>query len=144
MKHWFLSFCLLLCACGQSPTYHAIDGKRYAQRDFRGHWVLINYWASWCHSCATEIPQFNALYQQHKAIVIGINFDASERDQLAKQSKKFAITYPVLLEDAGKDYGFQGIRGLPTTLVINPQGKLVDVLLGEQTLESLLKAIKDA
>lgn len=146
MRTLCLFLFLLLSACAQQQAeYHDVKGNRYQQQDFQGKWIVINYWAGWCPSCYREVAEFNRLHREmnkSKVMVIGINYDRSEREQLLPLIEKFNIQYPVMLQDVGQSFNVKPISGLPTTVIINPQGQITKVLLGEQTQQSLLGAMQ--
>ncbi|MEM8492067.1 MAG: TlpA disulfide reductase family protein [Pseudomonadota bacterium] len=106
--------------------------------DERGQWTFINYWAEWCAPCIKEIPELNALHAREGYRVLGINFDGETGDKLAAQEQKLGVSFPTVSEDPTARFSVQTPSVLPTTLVVSPNGALVDVLVGPQTQESLL------
>lgn len=121
-----------------------INGNVVQLADYRGKWIVVNYWASWCEPCAKEIPQLNAFYQAHQgrdAIVLGVNYDGLSIVDLKILAKKMAINYPLLTSDPKRIIGIEHVPGLPATYLISPEGKLVKSLFGEQTVTSLEKAM---
>lgn len=138
----------MVSACNKAPVVagevQTLTGNNIKLSDYRGKWIIINYWASWCEPCAKEIPQLNAFYKSHvgkDAIVLGVNYDGLALTKLAELVKKMGIQYPVLTKDPKNLIGVEHIPGLPATYVISPQGKLVQSLYGEQTQLSLEQAI---
>lgn len=120
-----------------------IDGKVIQLADYRGKWLVINYWAAWCGPCAKEIPELNAFYQAHKdhnAVVLGVNYDGLTAGKLHELVKKLNIHYPILATDPKSALGIQHVPGLPATFIVSPEGKLVKTLYGEQSQASLEKA----
>ena len=101
--------------------------------------MVVNYWAQWCTPCIREIPELNALNQHYPLVnVLGVNFDGATGEQLATQVRELKIDFPMLAEDPAADLGLSRPAVLPTTLILNPAGELTEVLVGPQTLESLL------
>lgn len=129
--------CCLLLLGGCSTSEESASGQIEAAR---GNWLAINYWAEWCKPCIKEVPELNALHARDGVSVLGVNFDGETGDSLAAQIEKLAIAFPTLPEDPSTDLGVERPVVLPTTLVINPAGKLVRTLVGPQTLETLLAA----
>lgn len=124
-----------------------IHNKPWRFADYKGKWIIVNYWASWCKPCVTEIPELEAFYQAHKntdAVVVGINYDFVSREETAKLALHYSITYPILPSepDPYVHMGTQPVMVLPTTYIINPEGQVVAQLLGEQSQETLEKAIQ--
>ena len=139
MKPWLLSLVLLLTAC--SPA--APPGNSLPLDELRGQWVVINYWAIWCKPCAEEIPQLNAVDELPGVTVLGVNFDGASGAELAQQLQQLAIRFPTLDIDPAAQLGFARPVVLPTTLVLDPSGKLSETLVGPQTLQSLRMATVD-
>lgn len=137
---------LLLAACTDPPPQ--LPGNLLAsldKGDYQGQWVVINYWAEWCKPCIKEIPELNALDRKYEQVaVLGVNFDAARGDELQAQISQLGIEFPVLLEDPSPALGTQKPQVLPTTLILDPDGKLVASLVGPQDLASLALATGQA
>jgi len=111
----------------------SLDGRQVRLSDFRGKAVLLNFWATWCAPCKIEMPWFIDLQKQYAAQglqVVGVAMDDSGEAAIAKFAKEMAVNYPVLIgkESVGDAYG--GVEFLPTTFVIDRQGKVVDRVFG--------------
>ena len=143
-KYWILlacSLCLLSCTHRSSVSFTTIEGKTITLVPSDHRWVLINYWASWCHPCLQEIPKLNALSKDNttQLLVLGINYDAlplSEQQQFAKAHR---VNYPLLTQDIGAFFKLPPVSVLPTSYLIDPDGKLAATLQGPQALMSLKK-----
>jgi len=108
---------------------------------YKGQWVVINYWAKWCKPCIKEIPELNALDRKYKQVaVLGVNFDAVRGDELQTQISQLGIEFPIILEEPSSVLGTQMPQVLPTTLILDPDGKLVATLVGPQDMASLALA----
>jgi cytochrome c biogenesis protein CcmG, thiol:disulfide interchange protein DsbE len=100
--------------------------------DYRGQWVLVNFWASWCVPCREESPALEDFYRQHRAqqfTVLGIDTRDLTDDGRAFVAK-YGISYPQLRDgdgDAGHDFGTTGV---PESFLVNPQGRLVLIRRG--------------
>lgn len=130
-----------LTACSGKPNAYDSNGKAIYFSHYKGKWIVLNYWASWCTPCAQEIPQLNTFYKQYhqQVAVFGINFDGQDTQV---NIKKMNIHFPTLMENnVGQYFGIQQVSGLPTTYLINPEGKLTKILQGEQTVQSLKQAM---
>ena len=129
---------LTLTACsaktdGDNPP--AVD-------DFRGQWVVVNYWARWCKPCIEEIPELNALNAQHAEVtVLGVNYDGAQGEELAEQVADLNVQFATLPQDPAAQLGISRPVVLPTTLIIGPDGALRQSLKGPQTRETLLEAM---
>lgn len=131
---------LLFALCSHT-AYGFTDARGHAvnMADWRQKWVIINYWASWCDACAKEIPQLNLFYQRHQdtVVLVGVNYDNLSADNLLSVVNALHIRFPVLRTNPAKALGFPDLGVLPTTFVINPEGKIVKQLFGPQTAVGL-------
>lgn len=140
MKNLFLIGLLsLLLGCSESST----PGDELAP--YRGQWLLVNYWAQWCKPCIEEIPELNRIHAELENVaVVGVNYDNAQGDELAAQLEQLGVAFDTLSADPAAQVGTQRPQVLPTTLVLNPEGKLVKTLLGPQTFASLAAATGQA
>ncbi len=136
-------FCLLCVGCGDA-RFNDLQGAEIDFNDLDGQWVVLNYWALWCAPCREEIPELNRLDKENDSIrVMGVDFDGIESDQeLRRQVELLGIEFPVLQQDPAPALGSEKPRVLPTTMIINPQGEVIEVRVGPQTAESLLEQIQ--
>ncbi len=131
-----LSLALTGCTDSVNPTAAYLD-------DLRGQWVVINYWARWCKPCIEEIPELNQLDQLYPQVtVVGVNYDGTTGEELASSVKSFGIEFALLAEDPATILGTARPLGLPTTIILNPQGQINETLVGPQTLASLAQATR--
>jgi thiol-disulfide isomerase/thioredoxin len=125
---------LTLSACSRTSE----PNPATAITDLRGQWLVINYWAQWCKPCIEEIPELNALDHAFDQVsVLGVNFDGDSGDQLSSQIETLGLDFPVLPYDPARELGTSRPVVLPTTLIVDPSGILVQTLVGPQTFESL-------
>jgi thiol-disulfide isomerase/thioredoxin len=113
----------------------AMDGAPFELTAERGHVTIVNFWATWCAPCRTEMPALDAFYRSHHAEgleLIGISEDRSrDRDDVVRVMKSFA--YPAaMLTDASKN-GFGKAKVLPVTYVIDATGVLRLILTPDKT-----------
>lgn len=123
----------LLIACAEKGEAPAL-----ALDDYRGQWVVINYWAQWCKPCIEEIPELNALNEAYDMVtVLGVNYDGATGADLDAQTRSLGVAFPTLKNDPSGQLGIPRPIALPTTLIVSPRGELKETLLGPQTLDSL-------
>ena len=111
-----------------------------------GQWRLVNIWAEWCKPCWKEIPELNQFYAAQKDSdikLLGFNFDELEHEELVVLKEKMSIDFPVLSQWPAV-WTKPDVMGLPATVIIAPDNIIIDVLWGEQTVESLNVAIEKA
>lgn len=139
-----LFVCVLLGGCTPPPEFSDSNGASGRFDDFRGRWLVINYWATWCKPCVEEIPELNHLANRYadRVVVLGVDFDKQQDDALQQAIAKLGINFPVLLSDPSATLGYDFPQVLPTTYLIDPDGKLHQVLKGPQTLSTLAAALK--
>jgi len=117
-----------------------LNGKTHALAEYRGKWVIVNYWATWCPPCQEEIPDLVDFHDRHKdkdAIVIGINFENIGDEQLKNFVDSFLISYPILRSEPLPSTPLGDIPGLPTTYIIAPDGSPVARQVGPVTDKQL-------
>lgn len=127
------------------PTLHVttLDGKTFDLSAQRGKWVIVNYWATWCVPCIKEMPDISHFVATHKNVAaIGLAFEDSEPADIKAFLLKHPVVYPVAqvtLDKPVKD--FDEPRGLPTTWLISPDGKVAKHIVGPVTDAALRAAI---
>ena len=124
-----------------APDFSRPDlaGRPLRLADLRGKLVLLNFWASWCSTCMTEMPRFSAWQAAYGASglqVIGISMDDDSSPVLALL-KRHPVGYPVAMGDAalGEQYG--GVLGLPLTYLIGTDGRILARYQGDSDLDAL-------
>lgn len=138
-----LVLALLAAGCGRGDVELA-DGQRVGWSQWDGQWLVINYWAEWCAPCREEIPELNRLHRagaDANVVVLGVNFDGVTGAGMDRLIDLFDIEFPILLADPAPRWNQSRPAILPTTLIIDPEGKLHATLVGPQTYDSLAEAV---
>ncbi len=104
-----------------------LDGKEVKLSDFKGKVVILNFWATWCPPCRREIPSFVWLQKQYGdkgLVIVGVSLDEKGPGVVKPFAAKMGINYPIVMGDpkTAADYG--GIEVVPTTSVIDRNGKI--------------------
>lgn len=102
--------------------------------DYRGDWVLLNFWASWCEPCKAESPEIESWKQRHAddVTVVGINTEDSTR-RATEFVKDYDLTWEMLRDGDGDRRDAFGVYLLPGTFLIDPEGRIAAVLEGNVT-----------
>ncbi len=115
-------------------TLTDLDGKTIDQAAWRGKVVLLNFWATWCGPCRAEIPDLIALQAKYKDQLVVVGLSVDEGKTANADVKKFvvdhAINYPVAIVDGKIEKLFGGVSSIPSTFVLNPDGKMVQRHVG--------------
>ena len=122
-----------------------LQGKTHTLKQYRGKWIVVNYWGVYCGPCLREMPELSLFHDKHKdsdAVVLGINQEEIPAHLLARFADKMKITFPLLKVPFEQETPFGVVTILPTTFVINPQGELVGAQQGPITLHALEDYIK--
>jgi peroxiredoxin len=104
-----------------------LSGKPVKLSGYRGKIVLVNFWATWCGPCRFEIPVFVKLkrqYQKRGFEVIGISMDEGSQEEVAEFARQYEINYPVVIGAFAKLDAFGTIKALPTSFVIDRDGRI--------------------
>lgn len=149
---WLAGLVLMLAASWvQAADFQVTDtdGKSHRLSDYRGKWVLVNYWATWCPPCLEEIPDLIALHakKSNNLVVIGVAMDYKNAKQVTDFAEGLLVDYPIVLGNAQVVSQIGPVQGLPTTYLYNPEGKLVAQQMGlitREAVESYIRAAKPA
>lgn len=116
-----------------------LNGEPLALSEFRGQWVVLNYWATWCAPCRKEIPELSELHQQRKDItVLGIAYEDVDAAMFEEFLQEFFVSYPILVADVYQPpQPFGAPRVLPTTIILDPSGRSVKAFLGPVTRQDI-------
>lgn len=129
-----------------SFTLKDLAGNNVSLSDYKGKVVFVNFWATWCPPCRAEIPHFVELvekYGEDGFAILGISVDdPKDYKKIPDFKERFKINYPILLSDGkvASDYG--GIRSIPTTFVVDRDGKELGKIVGTRSKARFEQIVK--
>lgn len=120
---------------GEEPVVEAppfslpsLSGKKVSLSDYRGKWVFVNFWATWCGPCVIEMPALNTLFHKFKGDrfdMVAISIDDVDIKAVEKFVNDLKVDFTVLYDDKKDVQKAYGIRSVPMTFMINPNGAVV-------------------
>ena len=140
---WILALVLAtLSFAGEDPLVDApqfslttLDGRELTLNDYQGKYLLVNFWATWCGPCKVEMPSLELLYrkfQKRNFAMIAVSNDIFGAQVVEPYIQAQNFTFPVGLDPKLKISNQFGVISLPTTFLIDPQGKIIGVLNGAE------------
>ncbi|WP_078553201.1 thiol-disulfide oxidoreductase ResA [Bacillus alkalicellulosilyticus] len=127
---------------GEEPVNFIVttlDGEQIELRDLRGQGVFLNFWGTYCPPCEKEMPYMESLYEVYKdqgVEIIALNVNEPELT-VQRFVDRLDLTFPIALDKGDKIVRAYGIRPLPTTVLINPDGLVEKVHLGGMTEDQI-------
>ncbi|CCQ90494.1 putative Thiol-disulfide oxidoreductase resA [Nitrospina gracilis 3/211] len=116
-------------------TLKSLEGGDRSLKDYRGSYLLLNFWATWCGPCKIEMPSLEALhrrFQSENLTVLGVSNDPFGERVVEPFMKAYNLTFPVLLDPKQEISKQYGVHSLPTSFLIDPEGRILGVLAGAE------------
>jgi len=118
-----------------------VNGKVVSSDQFKGKVVVVDFWATWCPPCRAEIPGYIALQKKYAGeglVIVGISVDSdANAPQTVKAfMAKLGVNYPVVLADDEVQAAFGGMEYIPTTFIIDREGRIRDKKVGVEAVEA--------
>lgn len=120
-------------------TLPTVDGE-LSLHDQRGKVVILNFWASWCIPCQTEMPHFQKFYDAHQddVEIVAVNYTKKDdRDEAVQFARDHNLTFPILFDETGEVSEMYGAFTIPTTYILNRDGDIVHQFAGPLDVEML-------
>lgn len=133
----------LLKVGDDAPNFSLVDlnGNTHKLSDYKGQGVLLNFWGTWCKPCKKEMPAINEHYKQFKGErvqVLGINIGESNFE-VSSYTDKLGVKFPILLDQTKSVMRAYNVDPLPTTVLVNKEGKIEKIIIGEMTEKEIQK-----
>ncbi|RNF40531.1 thiol-disulfide oxidoreductase ResA [Planococcus salinus] len=139
----------LLKVGDEAPDFVLVDleGEQHRLSDYQGEGVFLNFWGTWCKPCAKEMPAMDRQYEVYKeqgVHVLAVNIAQSDFE-VQSFADQYGLSFPVVIDKSKSVMSAYNINPLPTTVLVNPEGKVEKIITGEMTeqdIESYMASIK--
>lgn len=119
-------------------TLGNLEGFPVSLKDFQGKVVFLNFWATWCDPCRDEMPAMEKLWRKFREedfVILAVDLREG-KEKVSFFMKENGLTFPVLLDSRGGVANTYGIRAIPTTYLLDPEGRIVGKALGARNWAS--------
>jgi cytochrome c biogenesis protein CcmG, thiol:disulfide interchange protein DsbE len=122
-----------------------LDGDTLTDEALRGRVVLVNFWATWCLPCRAEMPALQSMYQRHRSaglVLAGFSVDRGSAAAVQEYVQARGVTYPVAIVGGAEETAFGGVRGYPTSFLLDRRGVVRHAVIGPLAPASLELAVR--
>jgi thiol-disulfide isomerase/thioredoxin len=113
-------------------SFKDIEGKTHQFSEYRGKWVIVNYWGTYCPPCLDEIPDLISISDKYKdkVVVLGMDAGGTPSNELKEFAEENFMNYPIAPVQESTLTAFGIIMAIPTSYIITPDGKLAETIIG--------------
>jgi cytochrome c biogenesis protein CcmG, thiol:disulfide interchange protein DsbE len=122
-----------------------LAGDSVSQESLRGKVVLVNFWATWCGPCRLEMPLLQQMYERHRGdgfVLLGLSVDRGGAATVRDYVHARGVTYPIAIVGAVEEQAFGGVRGYPTSFLIDRRGVVRHAVIGPLAPATLEPAVR--
>lgn len=115
-----------------------LDARQLSMTEYRGTVIVLNFWATWCLECRSELPVLERLQREFSSrglAIIGVNARENQ-EAVTRYAKELGLTFPLVFDPDGKINALYGVIGLPTTFVVGRDGRAIAFAIGPRQWES--------
>lgn len=126
-------------------TLEDLQGTPRSLADYRGKVIVLNFWATWCKPCTTEMPAMQAAYERLKdkgLVVVAVN-ELENEARVRQHIEEYRHTFPVLLDRKNEVANLYGVFGLPVTVFIDGKGVVQEYVKGSLLTEQKIQEVFD-
>ena len=124
---------------GPAPAWKLrdVEGREVSSDSFKGKVVVLDFWATWCPPCRAEIPGYVDLSKKYgdRLVIVGVSLDEGGPKVVRDFVKKFGVTYPIVMGDDAIQQAYGGMEAIPTTFLIDQEGRIRDKKVGAEKTE---------
>ena len=116
-----------------------LDDQKSSLEDYKGQYVLLNFWATWCPPCLEEMPSMESIYQRYQGkgfTVVAISSDEGGKADITPFIDKLGVTFPILIDADKAVSSIYGATNLPLSFLLNPEGEVIAGSEGARDWES--------
>ena len=129
-------------------TLKNLSGQTVSLSDYRGKYVFLNFWATWCFPCREEMPSMDSLYKKFRSNrfeMLAVALDRQGERMVKPFVKNFGFSFPILLDAENQTTEIFGVVSIPATFILNPEGEIVEAVHGSRdwSKEEVFKFFED-
>lgn len=120
-------------------SFTDLTGKKHELSEYKGKWLIVNYWATYCPPCRVEVTDLDMFARDHKnnAVVLGMDAGGNPIEELKQFKKEYELSYTMAPAQDSTLISFGIIDALPTTFIVSPKGEIIDKHIGMITYDDL-------
>ncbi|PYF05772.1 TlpA family protein disulfide reductase [Ureibacillus chungkukjangi] len=124
-----------------------LNGEKVMLSDLKGKKVFINFWTTWCPPCVKEMPTIQKFYEEHaqkegiEILAVNVTDQELKVDHVKQFAHEYSISFPILLDDKGDVSINYEVLSIPTSVIINEEGMIIEQIVGPVTEEMLVSKL---